>query len=263
MEEYIEAIEWPEYFEYGFNGYSDVSHISRNVICLQGQDFYTRFMFEKGDSIRVSRGEYPPYPVHGDFSSRIFEVKNSRWLKERYDYEKKHYERSYEFGGNVEEMKLDYRHYFIPMEDDFYEVIARGFWYEASDSPMKSQFQDGNPLANISRENPITISEEEFEGHIYLNQTDIEKLIDQSRYCSQKLLQFGLVVDKHTSIFRTLFLMRNNKNELYCSLKGHLGNEVLRFENKIVGLDEVKDFLVNDLQEFALRRRNIIKNNNS
>src|SRR5688572_11460476 len=57
-----------------------------------------RVTFEHLDSIRVSRGEFDPYP--GDESYWVSEVVPSPWLLERYEYEKRHYGEAYEWTGD-------------------------------------------------------------------------------------------------------------------------------------------------------------------
>jgi hypothetical protein len=49
------------------------------------------------------------------------------------DYENKHYGKSHEFGGNVNEMLTDLKHYLFSFHDQFMEIIARGFWFEESE----------------------------------------------------------------------------------------------------------------------------------
>ncbi len=66
---------------------------------LTDEDGWARVTFEHLDSIRVSRGEYEPYPSDwkpGDELHWVYEVAPSSWLLERYEYEKKHYGRAYE-----------------------------------------------------------------------------------------------------------------------------------------------------------------------
>src|SRR5262245_2418765 len=63
---------------------------------------WARVSFEKLDSLRVSRGEYDPYPSdwqEGDPWRWVSIVAPSPWLRERYDYENRHYGEAYEFGG--------------------------------------------------------------------------------------------------------------------------------------------------------------------
>jgi hypothetical protein len=70
-----------------------------------------RVTFERLDSLKVSRGEHEPYPsapAANDKFHWVTTVSNSAWLRERYDYEKRYYERSYRFNGNVNEMLTMY-----------------------------------------------------------------------------------------------------------------------------------------------------------
>ena len=100
-------------------------------------DKFGRITFEKIDSIKVCRGEYMPYRhdpyEHGDW---VYQIKNSKWQNERYAYEKENYEDAYEFGGNVEEMITDFKHYLFSFHDEFVEVIAKGFWFEQSEQKL-------------------------------------------------------------------------------------------------------------------------------
>ena len=61
---------------------------------------WARVTFEQLDSIRVSRGEYHPYPndtIPGEPLTWVSEVVPSLWLLERYEYEKTHYGEAYKF----------------------------------------------------------------------------------------------------------------------------------------------------------------------
>jgi hypothetical protein len=96
-----------------------------------------RLTFEKLDSIRVCRGEYSPYPradKDGIDYSWVSTVSDSKWLRERYDYEKRHYGKCYEFKGNVEEMLSDYIHWVFSFHDEYIEALSAGIWFcRASD----------------------------------------------------------------------------------------------------------------------------------
>ena len=73
---------------------------------------WARVTFEKLDSIRVSRGEYPPYatdPKQDVPHGWVSVVSHSSWLRERYEYEKRHYGSAYMFDGDVDEMTLSKR----------------------------------------------------------------------------------------------------------------------------------------------------------
>ena len=95
-----------------------------------------RVTFEKLDSLRVSRGEYEPYPSdwkEGDPVHWVSVVAPSPWLRERYGYEKRHYSQAYEFGGDVDEMLRDFSHYVFSFHDQFVEVLCAGIWFESAD----------------------------------------------------------------------------------------------------------------------------------
>ena len=250
--ELIKSIKWPNYFNFNFGHAPYFTSINRLGLYLQSENLYGRFLFEGADSIKTSRGEHFPFPYKDGavFRSYIYEIENSNWLRQRYDYEKKHYGSSYNFGGNVDEMVNDFHHYYIPFEDEFVEVLARGFWYESSDEPITVQYLPDNPLASIEKSNPTIFNENGINGHVFHNKLSIEKLLDQSIYCSQKILQFGFEINNYISISRTLYLMRDNNEKVYCSLKGSLGEEIKRFEH-LVGLKEIEHILVQHLKNFG------------
>jgi hypothetical protein len=102
-------------------------------------DQFGRITFENLDSIKVSRGELIPYEVdqeEGQIYCWVLKVKNSNWLTERFQYEKRIYGKSYEFGGNVDEMLTDFSHFVFRFHDEFVEAIARGFWVEKSNENL-------------------------------------------------------------------------------------------------------------------------------
>jgi len=86
---------------------------------------FGRITFSNLDSVKICRGEFLPYKNNwkkGNYPW-IFEVENSKWLKERFDYEKKHYEKSYEWGGNVNEMLSDFKHYVFNVSSGSFQLI--------------------------------------------------------------------------------------------------------------------------------------------
>lgn len=119
-------------------------------------DQYGRITFENLDSLKVCRGEVLPYET--DWKERqspswVYRVENSLWQQERYSYEKKFYGTSYEFDGNVEEMRTDFGHYVFQFHDEFVEVIARGFWFEQdTNSLFKQELQEDHPFWNCRRQ---------------------------------------------------------------------------------------------------------------
>ena len=76
------------------------------------------------DALRVCRGEHLPYPREDTI------VDNSRWQRERYAYEAKHYSDCYEWGDDVSTMLTTMRHYLFCFHDEFVEAIADGFTLE-------------------------------------------------------------------------------------------------------------------------------------
>ena len=100
---------------------------------LTMDDGWARVTFDHLDSIRVSRGEFDPYPSDwkpGDQLHWVSEVVPSPWLQERYDYEKKHYAEAYEWIGDVDEMLRDFSHYVFRFHDQFVEALSSGIWFE-------------------------------------------------------------------------------------------------------------------------------------
>src|SRR3954470_24627874 len=151
-----------------------------------------RVTFEKLDSIRVCRGEYDAYPIHrnsGNPPRWVSVVKPSPWLRERYRYEKEHYERAYEFGGSVEEMLSDYSHYVFRFHDEFVEVIGDGIWFEVGDDCLiDSEFSAGHPFTDLAWD----ASGETFESagivcQVRRNTRLIDELLKGAELCSQKL----------------------------------------------------------------------------
>lgn len=81
-----------------------------------------RITFERLDSLRVSRGENEPFPPATDDADGfhwVSTISNSAWLRERYEYEKRHYGSAHNFGGNVDEMPEEYFHYVFSFRDQF------------------------------------------------------------------------------------------------------------------------------------------------
>src|SRR5262245_32809635 len=79
-----------------------------------------RITFERLDSLKVSRGEHEPFPYSADEPDEfhwVTTISNSAWLKERYEYEKRHYGKCYNFNGNVDEMLDEYAHYVFSFHD--------------------------------------------------------------------------------------------------------------------------------------------------
>jgi hypothetical protein len=86
-----------------------------------------RVTFEGLDAIRASRGEHLPFDNdharfrHGDW---VYTVDRSPWLRERHDYETRHY---------ATPLLETHRHYLFVFHDEFVEAIAAGIWLDLAD----------------------------------------------------------------------------------------------------------------------------------
>jgi len=149
---------------------------------------FGRITFENMDAIKICRGEMPAYhdPTEIDdyiIGTWVYFVENSKWLQERYQYEKKYYEKSYEWGNSVEEMLTDFKHYYFRFHDEFVEVIAKGFWFEKANEPFI-----GKPL---TADHPKQLFQTEFKEEI--NSVDKKykfKFNNQARQILEKNAQF-------------------------------------------------------------------------
>lgn len=218
---------------------------------------YGRITFENLDSIKVSRGEYLPFKddwKEGEPFYWVSVIENSEWLKERYKYEKENYGSSYEFCGNVDDMLYDFKHYIFSFHDEFVEVLARGVWFEKDKNDLfnrellMSHPSLPLPIDHVSR----------FEAHgltcqVRKNQNDIEELINNSIFYSQKLIEFALELEGNVSVSNTLEISYRNE-KLVSTLRDYFGGEVMRFDG-IASLDEVKSYIESDMKEVAERRK--------
>lgn len=261
--QYALPIELPQYFLLDFDFNLDSPTVTNDngyaEIYIFGSDSkkHFRFTFEKLDAIKISRGEVLPYPVHEKKTRAwpfIYEIMNSQWLYERYLYEKKYYEGSYEFNGDVEEMKNDFKHLMFFFEQNIIEVICRGFWFEQSQIPfLRQQLNEDHPFSELAKEDTIRLQHAGLTGQIRQNPLPVNQLIDQAQYCSQKLYAFGVEINGKASMNHHVLLMRNHKG-LFSSLRGHFGAEIKRFES-VVALEHLEPYLKNHMEEVAERRR--------
>jgi len=218
---------------------------------------YGRVTFEELDSIKVSRGEYLPFKddwQKGQPYSRVTIVNHSKWLKERYDYEAGFYGNSYNFGGNVDEMLTDFKHYIFSFHDQFVEVIARGVWFEEdSEYLFGKELSKDHPFQPIPSKNTTKFEAYGITCQARINPRSEEVLKKDAIYCSQRLIQFALELNGGASVGQTLFLSYR-KNKLISRLIGLLGEEIILF-NKFATLEDVKPYIEKHMKEVAERRR--------
>ncbi len=202
---------------------------------LTREENWGRVTFEKLDSIRVCRGECDPYP-RADGTSIAFSwvstVSESQWLRERYEYEKRHYGKSYEFTGNVDEMLSDYSHWLFSFHDQIVEVLSAGIWFESGETNLGDQEPgEDHPLRNL----PESAISERFEAHkivcqVRRNPLPVDQLMENARYSSQKVLEVGAELDGKASPHWTLSLrVREGKTKV--SLRGYFGEELQTFSS--------------------------------
>jgi hypothetical protein len=194
-----------------------------------------RVTFEKLDSIKISRGEYEPYPAapgEEKSFSWVSTASNSQWLTERYEYEKRHYGTAYNFGGNVEEMLTDFSHYIFRFHDQFVEVLCDGIWFESADTPLGNLEPDSNhPLLKL----PESTISERFKTHgitcqVRRNPRSIDELKRDAKFCSQTILEIATELDGRSSVNWTLSL-RVRDGILKSSLRSYFGKEVQQFDS--------------------------------
>jgi hypothetical protein len=223
---------------------------------------WARVTFEKLDSLRVSRGEYDPYPSdwkEGDPLHWVSIVAPSLWLRERYDYEKRHYGNAYEFGGDVDEMLRGFSHYVFRFHDQFIEVICSGIWFEVANEPLGNRGPDScHPLLDL----PPSFATESFEAHgikcqIRRNPRPLDEIIKDAELCSQKLLQFAAELDGSDSVSWTAAL-RVRDGRARSVLQSYFGKVEQTFDG-VATLEDVRPRVEEWLREVNDRRRQMGK----
>lgn len=226
------------------------------IYFITEEDMYGRITFEKLDSIKVSRGEYSPYEYKSDINAPYCWVKiveNSNWLKERFNYEYKYYGDSYEFNGDVDDMKSDYQHYIFNFHDEFIEAIAAGLWYEQDSSCLfGKELSSGHPFLPITETNIIRFEAYGLTCQARINNKSKEELSNNSVYCSQKLIEFALELENITVNYTLNLRYKNNKQ--ISSLNSYFGSKVAEFD-KIANLDDAKPFIELYMKEVSERRK--------
>ena len=229
---------------------------------LTEDDGWARVTFERLDSIRVSRGEYDPYPrdwKRGDAIHWVSEVIPSPWLLERYEYEKQHYGQAYEFGGDVNEMLRDFSHYVFTFHDQFIEALSAGIWIERFDESSDSEKVSAtHPLRDLRR--PATPDLIEAYGmvcEVWPNTRPMDQILEDAKLCSQKLFQFALVLDMVQDVNWTL-AVRVHHGKVRSSLRPSFGPVHATFDG-VATLAHVRPHVESWLQEVMERRKRMGK----
>ncbi|HRI70016.1 MAG TPA: hypothetical protein PK156_37560 [Polyangium sp.] len=224
-----------------------------------------RITFEKFDALRVCRGEYMPYEIRraeeGEENpwSWIWTVSDSPWLLERYTYEKKHYGTAYGFGGDVDEMLRDFSHYVFQFHDQFVEVLADGLWFETSPHNLG----DSPPRENHpARDLPESTVVEHFTAHglvcqVRKNPQPMEAIVSAAAYASQKLYQFGALLDGDARPSWTLALRIRHGKPTF-GLREFFGRAAQEYDN-VPTLTDIRPRIETWLGEVSERRKSLGK----
>lgn len=222
---------------------------------------YGRITFENLDALKICRGENLPFNddwKEGQDCTWIYKVENSKWLKERFDYENENYGSSYEFGGNVNEMLTDFSHYVFKFHDQFVEVIARGFWFEKDKTSLfKRELQVGHPFLNLPDSNIEKFVSHNLTCQIRTNPKPQDKLVSDAKFCSQKLIEFALELEGKASVDNSLILSYRNGKLISC-LRGYFGKQIVDFEG-IAKFEDVKPYIDKYMKEVYERRKQMSK----
>lgn len=225
---------------------------------------YGRITFENLDAVKICRGEMLPYPF--DYATAkphvwIYQVENSKWQKERYDYENKHYGEAYEFGGSIEEMLTDFKHYLFVFHDQFIEVIARGFWFEKSESTLFGKaLIEGHPFLPLPLESVGEIKVAALTTKIRKNPKPISELLQDVPFCSQKLYEFAMEINGKDRVMHTVVLSCR-KGKVISTLRGYFGRQEIKVEG-IMDLEEALPYVENYMSEVVERREAMNKKAN-
>jgi len=224
------------------------------IYFLTSDDKHGRITFENLDAVKICRGEIMPYNFDYSQGTWVYHIQNSRWQQERFDYENKHYGTAYEFGGDVTEMLTDFKHYLFSFHDQFIEVIARGFWYEKSNSSLfKKDLTPGHPFLPLPTSNMEIHTAHCLNMQIRKNTKPVQQLARDAQYCRQKLYEFAIEIEGKARVTNTLQLS-SRSGKLISTLQGYHGRKSIEYEG-IVYLEKVMPTINTYMKEVYERRR--------
>lgn len=227
------------------------------IYFVTNDDQFGRITFENLDSIKLCRGEVMPYEFDYSLGNRetwIYQIENSEWLLERFRYEKTYYGASYEFGGNVNEMLIDFKHYLFSFHDQFIEVIARGFWFEkASSTLFGKELMEGHPFLALPMEDVELLAVDSLTSQIRKNPKSKDQLILDARYCSQKIYEFAMEIEGKANVDHTVVLSYRDGN-LISTLRGYFGQQAVMFEG-VASLEQVLPVIKEYMAGVSERRK--------
>lgn len=222
---------------------------------------FGRITFQNLDAIKVCRGENLPYKddwEQGKEVAWVFKIENSKWLRERFNYENENYGSSYEFGGDVNEMLTDFNHYLFSFHDQFVEVIAKGFWFEKDDNDLfKKDLKEGHPFLSLSETEIMNLETSGIKYRAIFNTTPTETLIHNIEFCEQKLIEIAIEYEGNYSVSHTLTIMKR-QGKMVSSLRSFFGKPIFEKEG-LMTFDEIKPMIEKEIYEISERRKRMKK----
>jgi hypothetical protein len=221
-----------------------------------------RLTFEGLDSLKVSRGEFEPFlssPNDPGGFHWVTTISNSAWLRERYEYEKRHYGTAYNSGGNVDEMLEEYSHYVFAFHDQFVEAIAAGIWLEVDNAMLGDRQMDvPHPLGGLGHLDPVEYIESSgIRCFVRRNPMSNDEIERAAALCSQNVLEVGAELDGSST--PSWFLTRRVRNGVGKShLRNYFGNAVQTYA-EIPSLAGIRSHIDRWLSEVRERRQNMGK----
>ena len=220
-----------------------------------------RITFSNLDAVKICRGENLPFADDWQEDEElpwVYRVENSRWLRERYDYEHRNYGSAYEFGGNAGEMLTDFSHYIFQFHNQYIEVIARGFWFEKSaETLFRRELTSGHPLLPLPETDVALVEIEGLRVQTRFNPLPIKELVENAAFCPQKLMAFAVGFEDGYSVIQTLGIAQQ-QGQIISTLRGYFGRPT--FERAGVALlTDVWPLVEQEVRKIAARRQKMRK----
>lgn len=118
---------------------------------------------------------------------------------------------------------------------------------------MNTPLQVGHPFLNLPTEEATLHQAHGLTTQITKNTLPIDVLIEQTKYCSQKLYQFALILEGTASVDNTVSIV-NKDGKIQSDLRGYFGRKAQTFDG-IPTLEEVLPYIENYMSEVTERRR--------
>lgn len=189
------------------------------IVFPLGDESLGRVTFEGLDAIRRARGEYLPYERRGSTFARdewVYLVEDSGWLAERHGYEQGHYDTP---------LIDSHDHYLFVFHDEFIEAIARGIWLDQPALGDPFAPPETHPLLPLS--DPGSRGPSESFGiswELVVNPVPVDDLLVSSLLCSQRLMQYDIVLDGHRREHASVWIRTRRGETVSSFVTGFFGN---------------------------------------